>query len=574
MARTGQPAVRHVAAVERAFAVLDALADGGELGTNEIARRTGINASTVSRLLATLAAARFVEHVPATGRYRLSLRLVELGNAVLGRLDLRELARPHLAGARARRRARRRRSPLAGRARCDHGRLRAQLVGGAERRPARPAERRPRDRGGQGDARVRRTSSLPAPPLAAFTPRTITDRERARRGARARAPAGLDARRREEREEDLAAVAAPVLGQPRRAGRRSSASRGRRRGSTRRDAERRCRLLLERAAALSAALGCRPDGEGDAASPLRGGEPDEAGGALADPLRQLRVGPSLHAARGRGRRRAGPGAARRRARAVRRSDAGCRAAAARPRPRATTRARRARAARPRPPRVPTYSYFIASEIGPSATSATLTMISRCPDSTAVSTASAVASGSKGTSKVTSITGRLPETPGMSALVRVRRVPSIATPAAASSSSCSRACASDARRRSWGTTSSAYPITRTKSRNAYWMPTSDGERDQDRREHERRPEHEQPVAADAAQERVVVGGRDLARVPRPAARPARPALAVGDVGRGAAVARDRDQWRPHGAIVSRRSSSRCSAYGNSISSSLGIVRGPW
>jgi len=97
MSRTGQPAVRHVAAVERAFAVLDALANGqAELGTNEIARQTGINASTVSRLLATLADAGFVEHVSATGRYRLGLRLVELGNAVLGRLDLREVARPHL----------------------------------------------------------------------------------------------------------------------------------------------------------------------------------------------------------------------------------------------------------------------------------------------------------------------------------------------------------------------------------------------------------------------------------------------------------------------------------------------
>jgi DNA-binding IclR family transcriptional regulator len=97
MSRTGQPAVRHVAAVERAFAVLDALADGqAELGTNEIARRTGINASTVSRLLATLAGAGFVEHVEATGRYRLGLRLLELGNAVLTRLDLREIARPHL----------------------------------------------------------------------------------------------------------------------------------------------------------------------------------------------------------------------------------------------------------------------------------------------------------------------------------------------------------------------------------------------------------------------------------------------------------------------------------------------
>lgn len=95
MSRTGKPAVRHVAAVERAVAVLDALAEG-ELGTNEIARRTGLNASTASRQLATLAAGGLVEHVPETGRYRLGLRLIELGHAAIGRRDLRELARPVL----------------------------------------------------------------------------------------------------------------------------------------------------------------------------------------------------------------------------------------------------------------------------------------------------------------------------------------------------------------------------------------------------------------------------------------------------------------------------------------------
>jgi DNA-binding IclR family transcriptional regulator len=95
MARTGKPAVRHVAAVERAVAVLDVLAEG-ELGTNEIARRTGLNASTASRQLATLAAGGLVEHLPETGRYRLGLRLIELGHAALGRRDLRELARPRL----------------------------------------------------------------------------------------------------------------------------------------------------------------------------------------------------------------------------------------------------------------------------------------------------------------------------------------------------------------------------------------------------------------------------------------------------------------------------------------------
>ena len=96
MPRTGKPAIRHVAAVERALAVLDAVAAGGEIGTNELARRTGINASTVSRLLATLAARGFVRHVEESGRYQLGPRLVQLGSAALAGLDLRELARPAL----------------------------------------------------------------------------------------------------------------------------------------------------------------------------------------------------------------------------------------------------------------------------------------------------------------------------------------------------------------------------------------------------------------------------------------------------------------------------------------------
>jgi len=96
MARTGRPATRRVAAVERASAVIDVLADGGELGTNEIARRARLHPSSVSRLLSTLADSRLVEHVPDSGRYRLGLRFVDLGSTVLARLDLREVARPHL----------------------------------------------------------------------------------------------------------------------------------------------------------------------------------------------------------------------------------------------------------------------------------------------------------------------------------------------------------------------------------------------------------------------------------------------------------------------------------------------
>ncbi len=72
------------------------LAAEGQLGTTEIARRTGTTPSTVSRALGTLVEADLVEHVPESGQYRLGLRLVQLGNAVLARLDVRAVARPRL----------------------------------------------------------------------------------------------------------------------------------------------------------------------------------------------------------------------------------------------------------------------------------------------------------------------------------------------------------------------------------------------------------------------------------------------------------------------------------------------
>jgi DNA-binding IclR family transcriptional regulator len=95
VARTGKPATRQVAAVQRAIAILDELAEArGELGTMEIHRRTGINVSTISRILATLAGGGLVDHVTSTGRYRLGAGVVRLANAA--GLDIRSLARPHL----------------------------------------------------------------------------------------------------------------------------------------------------------------------------------------------------------------------------------------------------------------------------------------------------------------------------------------------------------------------------------------------------------------------------------------------------------------------------------------------
>jgi IclR family acetate operon transcriptional repressor len=88
---------RPVETVQRAIAVLHELAASPvDLGHKEIAIRTGINGSTVSRLLSTLVGDELVSRVEATGYFRLGPRLVELGNAALARVDIRDECRPHL----------------------------------------------------------------------------------------------------------------------------------------------------------------------------------------------------------------------------------------------------------------------------------------------------------------------------------------------------------------------------------------------------------------------------------------------------------------------------------------------
>jgi DNA-binding IclR family transcriptional regulator len=89
---------RAVGSVARAVQLLDVLAasDHG-LGVNEVARRLEINASTASRLLATLQETGLVERV-GTGPYRLGVKLVALSDRVLAQLDVRQLARPLLTG--------------------------------------------------------------------------------------------------------------------------------------------------------------------------------------------------------------------------------------------------------------------------------------------------------------------------------------------------------------------------------------------------------------------------------------------------------------------------------------------
>jgi DNA-binding IclR family transcriptional regulator len=96
VAKTGQASRERIGSTQRALAVLDVLAAEPALGTNEIARRTGATASTVSRQLGTLVESGLVERIAATGQYRLGIRFVELATTVLARLDVRIVAHPHL----------------------------------------------------------------------------------------------------------------------------------------------------------------------------------------------------------------------------------------------------------------------------------------------------------------------------------------------------------------------------------------------------------------------------------------------------------------------------------------------
>jgi len=86
-----------VPAVARAVLVLQALgADDRGRRLTELSRELGVSKSTLSALLSTLERYDLVERDPESRAFRLGMGLLDLGGAVLRRLDLPELARPSL----------------------------------------------------------------------------------------------------------------------------------------------------------------------------------------------------------------------------------------------------------------------------------------------------------------------------------------------------------------------------------------------------------------------------------------------------------------------------------------------
>ncbi|HEY3182416.1 MAG TPA: IclR family transcriptional regulator [Gaiellaceae bacterium] len=91
-----------LSSIDRAMAILDAFDDQPELQLADVARSAHLSEATALRYAASLTTHGFLERDPASGRYRLGLRLFELGQKTLRRRDPRTIALPHMTRLRDR----------------------------------------------------------------------------------------------------------------------------------------------------------------------------------------------------------------------------------------------------------------------------------------------------------------------------------------------------------------------------------------------------------------------------------------------------------------------------------------
>ena len=87
-------ATSSIQVIARVARLLETISVHGEpVSLKILAKTTGLHPSTAYRILASLIDHGFVERGEA-GRYRLGVKLLQLGNRVQSRLDLRREARP------------------------------------------------------------------------------------------------------------------------------------------------------------------------------------------------------------------------------------------------------------------------------------------------------------------------------------------------------------------------------------------------------------------------------------------------------------------------------------------------
>lgn len=86
-----------VQTIERASTIFDVLAKNPQgLSVKNLSEKVNLPMGTTHRLLASLAYFGFISQDLVSKKYHLGFKLVNLANALLGQIDLRTVARPHL----------------------------------------------------------------------------------------------------------------------------------------------------------------------------------------------------------------------------------------------------------------------------------------------------------------------------------------------------------------------------------------------------------------------------------------------------------------------------------------------
>lgn len=85
-----------VQSVDRTLSILELMADYDDgLGITELSKKVGLHKSTVHRLLATLIYKGYVIQDHQTNRYRLTLKIFELGNKIVEDMDILKASKSH-----------------------------------------------------------------------------------------------------------------------------------------------------------------------------------------------------------------------------------------------------------------------------------------------------------------------------------------------------------------------------------------------------------------------------------------------------------------------------------------------
>lgn len=93
---SNQNSTKPVHSVQKAFIILETIAENNGMGVSELSRQLGWHKSTVFGILSTLGQIGYIVKNPDTSKYSLSLKLFGLSSMAIQNLDLYQIVHPYL----------------------------------------------------------------------------------------------------------------------------------------------------------------------------------------------------------------------------------------------------------------------------------------------------------------------------------------------------------------------------------------------------------------------------------------------------------------------------------------------